>query len=193
MKQSLSPIAMMAALATDPAFAGNLAEPVPEPVITPVAPAGPDWTGFYIGSQVGYADAETNAAPFGGDDIIAGFTAGYDHDFGSLVAGGAIDHDWTHANLAAGNAELDNIFRAKLRGGFKLGNGLAYATGGYAQADTNLLGDDDGYFAGVGYDYLFSDQLSIGGEVLYHEFDNFNGTVLDAEVTTVQVRTVYRF
>lgn len=193
MKHPLSLIAIATALAAGPAFADGPAEPAPEPEITPIAPAGPDWSGFYIGSQIGYANADTNVAPGGGDDIIAGFTAGYDQDFGSMVIGGAIDYDWTHANLAAGNVELDNIFRVKLRGGVKVGNGLAYATGGYAEADTNLLGSDDGYFIGAGYDYLVSDRLSIGGELLYHEFDNFNGTVLDADVTTVQVRTVYRF
>ena len=84
-------------------------------------------------------------------------------------------------------------FRAKLRGGYELGNGLIYATGGYASADTSGLGDEDGYFVGAGYEHLISERFSVGGEVLYHEFDNFSGTTTDVDATTVQLRGTFRF
>jgi hypothetical protein len=38
-----------------------------------------------------------------------------------------------------------------------------------------------------------TDQFSLGGEVLYHEFDNFSGTGADVDATTVQVRGTFRF
>ena len=178
-----------------PAFAGS-PEPAPiEPAIIPAAPitaTSPDWTGFYGGVQLGYANVDSNAAGVNGDDFIGGLTAGYDYDLGNWVVGAGIDYDFADINLG-GVADLESVWRAKLRGGYKIGNGLAYATGGYAQADTDTLGSEDGYFVGAGYEHLLTSNLSIGGEVLYHEFENFGPTAVDVDATTYQVRATFRF
>lgn len=181
-------------LAANAAFAGNVTAPADEPVIETAVPvfASPDWTGFYVGGQIGYANVDTNLPGIDGDDVIGGIIAGYDYDFGTWVLGGGLDFDFADINLA-GAASVENVFRAKLRGGYKIGNGLLYATGGYANADTNTLGDDDGYFIGAGYEHLIADQFSVGGEVLYHEFDNFNSTGIDVDATTIQLRGTFRF
>jgi len=213
MKYLLSATAASALLAGT-AFAGNI-EPAPmEPMIAP-APApvfsSPNWTGFYAGGQLGYGNVDVSGAGIDDDDddedslvnidndgdgFIGGLTAGYDYDFGSAVVGAGLDYDWTDIDVSGTGVSIDNIFRAKLRGGYKLGNGLLYATGGYANADTNVLGNEDGYFVGAGYEHLVTENISIGGEVLYHEFDGFNNADiadLDAEVTTAQVRATFRF
>jgi hypothetical protein len=193
-KATLSLYAAAIALATGPALAGTLDAPEPDPNLAP-APApvnvGPDWTGFYGGAQLGYGDVDTNV-PLQGDGFIGGLTAGYDYDFGTWVVGGAIDHDWADISLGDG-ADLDTVWRAKLRAGYKVGRGLVYGTGGYANADVDTIGDDDGYFIGAGYEHMVTDQFSLGGEVLYHEFDNFSGTGADVDATTVQVRGTFRF
>ncbi|MEI4262454.1 outer membrane protein [Roseovarius sp. D0-M9] len=197
MKYLLS-AAAASALMAGTAFAGNI-EPAPaEPVIAP-APApvfsSPNWTGFYAGGQLGYANIDTDIAGVDGDGLIGGLTTGYDYDLGNWVVGAGLDYDWTDVGLGnVPETTVDNVFRAKLRGGYKLGNGLLYATGGYAMAETNNLGDEDGYFVGAGYEHLVTENVSIGGEVLYHEFDGFN-TVPDTnvEATTAQVRATFRF
>ncbi len=183
-------------LGVTPALAGS---PAPAPQDTTIAAAvpapnyGPDWTGFYGGAQVGWGDVDTNVPGVSGDDMIGGLTFGYDHDLGDWVIGAGLDYDWADIGLAPG-LSVDNIFRAKLRGGYKVGNGLIYGTGGYANADTSTLGDEDGYFVGAGYEHLISDQFSVGGEVLWHEFDGFNTfPSTDVEATTVQVRGTFRF
>lgn len=183
-------------LGVAPALAGS---PEPAPQDTTIATAvpapshGPDWTGFYGGAQVGWGDVDTNVPGVSGDDMIGGLTFGYDYDMGDWVIGAGIDYDWADIGLAPG-LSVDNIFRAKLRGGYKVGDGLIYGTGGYANADTNLIGDEDGYFIGAGYEHLISDQFSVGGEVLWHEFDGFNTVPsTDVEATTVQVRGTFRF
>ncbi|MDW3117340.1 MAG: outer membrane beta-barrel protein [Roseovarius pacificus] len=190
-------IAASSALATGPAFAGSPVEPAPDPVIaTPApapAPASPDWTGGYLGGQVGYGNADTNLPGVDGDGAIGGLTGGYDYDLGQWVIGGGLDYDWADISLGAGNPDLENIFRVKLRGGYKIGNGLLYGTGGWAQADTDTLGDDDGYFVGAGYEHMVTQNFSLGGEALYHEFSNFGNTTTDLEATTVQVRGTFRF
>lgn len=184
------------AMGIPPALAGS---PAPAPQDTPIAaavpaaPIGPDWTGFYGGAQLGWGDVDTNVPGVGGDDMIGGLTFGYDYDFGDWVVGGGLDYDWADITLAPG-VSVDNVFRAKLRAGYKLGNGLIYGTGGYANADTSTLGDEDGYFVGAGYEHMISNNLSLGGEVLWHEFDGFNTVPsTDVEATTVQVRGTFRF
>lgn len=182
------------ALAAAPAFAGS-PEPAPvEPVLTAPAPvaSSPDWTGFYAGGQLGYANVDTNVAGVDGDGFIGGLVGGYDWDLGNWVVG--VGADWDFADISLGAAaDLEQVWRLKTRGGYKIGNGLAYATAGYANADTDNLGDDDGYFIGAGYEHLITQNFSLGGEVLYHEFDNFNSTTTDVEATTVQLRGTFRF
>ncbi len=186
-----------------PAFAGSAAPAPMEPMIQAPAPApmamARDWTGGYAGLQLGYADAEASvgAATIDGDDVIGGFIAGYDYDFGNYVLGAGIDADLADldvGNTALGNVTtLERVYRLKVRGGIKLGDGLLYATGGGAGADLDGIGYDTGYFVGAGYEHMVTDTISLGGEVLYHEFDDFKGTGVDVEATTFQVRAAYRF
>jgi len=194
MQKTLAIFAAIVALAASPAFAGGYEAPEPEPVVAVPAPLPltPDWTGFYGGAELGTANVDLNG-PGGNDDgAIGGLTLGYDYDFGSWVVGGALDFDFSDIDIAPG-VSTDNIFRAKLRGGYKIGRGLLYATGGYANIDTDGLGDDDGYFIGAGYEHLVTDNISVGLEALYHKVDNFNGTARDFDATTVQLRAIYRF
>ena len=88
---------------------------------------------------------------------------------------------------------LERVYRLKVRGGYDLGNGLLYATAGGVGADIDGLGYDTGYFVGAGYEHMVTDAISLGGEVLYHEFDTFNDTAIDVDATTFQVRANYRF
>ena len=189
-------IAAALVLAGAPALAGSTEPPVTEPPVTQAAPlpvaTGPDWTGFYGGVQLGYADIDTNVSGSNGD-VIGGLIAGYDFDLGNWVVGGGLDYDFADISVANGAADVESVFRAKLRGGYKLGDGLLYGTGGYALADTDTLGSDDGYFIGAGYEHLLTQSLSVGGEVLYHEFESYNSTPVDVDATTVQIRGTFRF
>lgn len=187
--------ALSASALAAPAFAGSAAPAAMEPMIEAPAPApmamGRDWTGGYAGVQLGYADVSTNIAGVEGDDMIGGLTAGYDWDLGNYVLGVGLDADI--ADLAVSDAlTLERVYRLKVRGGYDLGNGLIYATAGGVGADVDGLGYDTGYFIGAGYEHMLTDSISLGGEVLYHEFDNFQDTA-DVEATTFQVRANYRF
>lgn len=197
MKRVIPLIAAACAFVAAPALAGNTLPPADDtPVAAPVyAPATPNWTGLYGGAQLGYNNLDSNIS--GNDDsIIGGLIVGYDYDFGEFVLGGGLDYDFTDATVSEApnpSVTLENIFRAKLRAGYKLGDGLIYGTGGYAMGFTDNLGDDDGYFIGAGYETMVTDNFSLGGELLYHEFDNFNGSNADVEPTTVQLRGTFRF
>jgi len=179
-----------------PTFAGSPEPATTEPAIAPAAPVvanfGPDWTGFYAGGQLGYADIDSNVANLDGDDVIGGLTAGYDWDLGKYVVGVGADYDFADIGLSP-TTNLDSIWRLKLRSGVKIGNGLLYMTGGYAQVDVGGLGSEDGKFYGAGYEHMLTENISLGGEVLYHEFDNVGATATDIDGTTYQVRATYRF
>jgi len=196
-KQTTALVAVVSLFAA-PALAGNITPTQPEPVIAapapvPVAPLTPNWTGFYAGGQLGYAWVDTNVAGVDGEDIIGGLVAGYDYDFGNWVLGGGLDYDFADISLSGANASVEEVFRAKLRVGPKIGRGLLYGTGGYAWADTDNLGSDDGWFIGAGYEHRITDQFSLGGELLYHEFDGFGSANADVDVTTLQARATFRF
>jgi opacity protein-like surface antigen len=214
-------LAAGAALLAAPAFAGGFSPVVATP--TPVAPApvispapvtpvstGSDWTGFYVGGQLGYGslsiddDAETFDEDFTG--ALYGVHAGYMYDFGRIVAGAELDWDASNINVdVAGSADgvdLDSVARAKLRLGYDAGRFLPYVTAGYARAmlssdddATDALLDDsyDGHFYGIGAEYAMNDRFSVGAEVLRHDFGDTPLEDFDTDVTTVSLRASYRF
>ncbi|GAW36926.1 hypothetical protein RA2_04001 [Roseovarius sp. A-2] len=188
MLKTTTALAAMTAFLAAPAFAGALSEPEPEPYIAPVAvvaPASPNWTGFYFGGEVGYGDFDFGPSD---DGIIGGVILGYDYDLGNnFVVGGGLDYDFADID------GLDEVFRAKLRGGYKIGNGLLYGTGGYTFANTDNAGTDDGYVVGGGYEHMLTQNISVGGEVLYHDYGSFNNSGADLDGTTAQVRASFRF
>jgi opacity protein-like surface antigen len=184
--------AALAAVIPAGAMAGS-PDPAPmEPVVPAPAPAGVDWTGFYGGAQLGFADVEASGG-LDGDGAIGGLTLGYDYDFGNYVVGGALDYDFADIDVG-GAATVESVARAKLRAGAKIGgSGLLYATGGGAQADAGALGTDTGYFLGGGYEQMVTDNFSVGGEALWHDFEDFDGSGVDVNATTLQVRGTFRF
>ncbi|MTJ05063.1 MAG: porin family protein [Sediminimonas qiaohouensis] len=184
--------AVLAAALSAPAFAGSV-DPAPmEPVVPAPAPA-PQWQGGYAGVELGYASVDES--PGANDDgVIGGFIAGYDWQSGSTVYGLGLDIDAT--GVTVGGTDVDHIGRLKGRIGQATGNGLIYATAGAARMKTSAGGTsatDNGWFAGVGYETFVAQNTTVGGELLYHDFSNFDGGGVDLSATTLQVRVAFRF
>ncbi|NNF71834.1 MAG: porin family protein [Rhodobacteraceae bacterium] len=157
---------------------------------TPVA--AQDWDGPYAGGQIGYLWADTSgAASLDGNDFTIGVHAGYDVDLGGYVLGGEIEVDAMDVDLGAGES-IDGVTRLKLRAGADLGPSLAYGTIGLAQVDTSV-GDDDGWYIGAGYGVQVGGGWVLGGELLFHEFDDIAGSGVDAEATTLNLRASFQF
>lgn len=193
----LSSFAAALALGAAPALAAVPTAPEVAPIVVAPAPLsfGRDWTGFWVGAQLGYADVDTGgAASLSGDGAIGGITAGYDFDFGQFVAGAGIDYDVADIDLGGG-VSVDGVLRLKARAGFDSGRNWYYATAGYARAHTDGggVGDSGGAFAGLGYEVFVTDAVTAGAELLFHDFSDFDLDGLDAEVTTVQLSVNYRF
>ncbi|MEM9318879.1 MAG: outer membrane beta-barrel protein [Pseudomonadota bacterium] len=197
MMQYLKPLGLASALVplALPALAGGptTASPAPPVVVAPPAPVY-DWTGPSIGLQFGLIDVETSGPALEGDDTFLGLRAYYDYDFGQFVAGGGLQYDTTGVDLG-GVTEVESVLRAGVRGGIDLNRDWIYATAGYAQVETSGggVGDSGGYFAGLGYELYLTQQVTIGAEVLYHEFDDFDLPGLEAEATSAGVSVNLRF
>ena len=73
----------------------------------------------------------------------------------------------------------------------------AYAGAQIGGSDIDVDGaaevDGDGYLFGLGYDFPVADNITIGGELLQHQFDDYNGTDLDVGVTTFKARVAFNF
>lgn len=189
------------ALAAGMVSAGGLSEPVatPAPAPAPIAPApvmmGSDWTGFYAGGQLGYGQLDSDALTEDPDGLTYGAHAGYLYDLGSWVLGGELDLDGTEIEDETADVALDTVTRAKLRVGYDAGNWMPYLTGGIAQARTSgaVDGTDTGAFGGLGLDYRVSNSIRVGGEVLQHQFEDFDDTGIDIDATTVAARVSFQF
>ncbi|WP_010137524.1 outer membrane protein [Oceanicola sp. S124] len=188
---------MIAAVAASavavPAFAGAYTEAPADPVVATPAPvytAGTDWTGGYVGAQLGYGNVDVNGV--GEEDgAVYGVQGGYDYDFGTFVLGGEVDYVGAEDGILAG-ADLDSMTRIKLKAGYDAGPALIYGVIGAAYANTSA-GDDNGMVYGVGADYMVNDTVSVGAEYLYHEFEDFNGSGTDIDAGTLAARVNYRF
>lgn len=197
-------IATTAALTTlgvNPAIAGSMSEPAvepaPAPVMTPApTPMGGDWTGFYAGGSLGYADATgTDAFDDSPTGITYGAFAGYDYDFGSIVLGGELEISGFDVTEDTLGLDVDSVTRVKVRAGYDAGNALPYLTAGGAQLSTSGAVDDSdtGYFYGAGLDYRIGGNLRVGGEVLQHRFEDYAGSGIDVDATTIGARVAFEF
>lgn len=186
-----SAVAMTAATAS---YAGS-ADPAPaEPmVVEPVAVApmqlGGDWTGPYGGLSLGQAWVEDDDND--DSEMIYGVHGGYDYDFGQFVLGGELDYQ-TGDSLNLGAEDVDDVVRLKMRAGYDLNRTLVYGVLGAAQLNTDNF-DDTGWVAGLGAEYLVTDNVSVGAEYLYHQFDDFDDTGLDIDADTLSLRANFRF
>lgn len=205
-----------------PAFAGGLAEPVSPPAVTPavpapvpVAPVAPsaDWTGAYVGGQLSYGKVGVTDEASGFDEaysgMLYGLHAGYNQDFGRIVAGVEAAYDWADLDLGDSTTPvtgtLDSVARIGARVGYDGGRVLPYVTAGWARADVSGTGTAagveesyDGWYAGAGFDYAVTDRFTVGGQLLRHEFDvdQFGGSAVsgvDAGLTTAGIRASFRF
>lgn len=186
------------ALGAAPAFAGSLTPPPAEPPVVvatpePVSMKG-DWTGFYGGVQAGGAKITTDdGADLEGQGGLGGVHLGYDYDFGDYVLGAGVEYDAGEIELDNSNEALHDVTRLKLRAGYDMGQGLPYITAGAAAANLKDAGYAEGSFVGLGYEHKVTNNVTVGGEVLRHQFTDLDDTNVDADATTAQVRASYRF
>jgi outer membrane immunogenic protein len=198
--KTIAALIVTSALVT-PALAGGPTTPVPEPEVIavpePFVPAGMDWSGAYAGAQIGYGDVDSNGGGLDGYGALGGVHAGYRWDMGNFVAGAELTYDTSAIDLgAAAGDELDDVAALKVTAGREFGRGLVYGTLGAAYASASVGGadlSDNGYLYGLGMDYAITDRVTVGGELLQHRFNDFDGSGVDLDATTLKAKVALRF
>ncbi len=171
-------------------FGSGFSRPIAVPVDT-------DWSGFYIGAA-GFAGGfntgiDLNFGPvaidvdgIGGEGVGGELQIGYDHDFGSFVAGiqlsGRIGNTATNLELGGFNLDIeaDYGFDALLRAGYEVGPAtLAYVIGGYSYQHVDVSSpifndnyDLDGLTIGTGVEAAVTEHLSASLEYRYTFYED---------------------
>jgi outer membrane immunogenic protein len=139
------------------------------------------WTGLYVGAAVGSPwgsidigqPVDTTFPVRGSEGVLA---AGYDFRLGpSLVAGVTVDIALVGPGI--GLATIDNQLAIGGRlGVLAIPSALLYASAGYTRADLNsdTLGASlEGYFVGVGVEYLVRPNLSLKVDYRFSDHEAF--------------------
>lgn len=199
---ALAGASLLAVAAVGQATAADLIVEAPAEIVDQAAF---DWSGMYVGGQVGYVfgtgvvDIPAYAQPtfdVATSGWLAGVHAGGNAQFDSVVLGVEADANWISASGSAlsggGGGELyviDQTWDASLRVrlGYAAENFLLYGTAGVAITGlatnfTPIFFPDEtdtpvGWTAGVGAEYAFTDQVSGRVEYRYTDYAtaNFGG------------------
>ena len=157
-----------------------------------------NWTGFYVGGGLGagasvhqieippLAGAKFNG--LGGEGVLGELNVGYDHDFGSWVAGVMVDARYsgmtTELDIPGGSINLDTDYGFDVLGrvGMKMNEStLAYVLGGYSWQHFNLDASQpvpflpakwgsSGFSVGGGLETAVSSNVTVGLEYRYSQF-----------------------
>jgi outer membrane immunogenic protein len=194
------------------AWAADISAPRPAPA--PVAPPPVlkyNWTGFYIGGNVGYgwARATVDVGGFNFSEDLSGVTAGglvgFNWQSGMFVGGIEADYQWSDQKVSIFDATLRISSFATVRGraGVAVDNVYIYGTGGYAHFE--FKGEDGtfsqtenrgGWTVGAGIDVAVVGNLIARGEYLYlRSFDKTytDGTKDYVTDNVVRGALIYKF
>ena len=184
------------ALTAGMGFAGSYTAPVveaapeaPAPVVTQNA----DWTGAYVGAQIGYGKVNKD---FDANGAVGGLHAGYLKDFGKYVVGGELAYSGADLTDKAANAKVNSFTDMKLIGGVPNGKWLYYGALGGSYVDAKAAGtsySDLVPMVGAGVKYQLNDKWALGGEVDYRDGHNFDSTGNNVNLTTVAMTASFRF
>jgi len=150
-----------------------------------------DFTGGYIGAQIGNADITSNTNTNGSGNTY-GLHLGYDYDNGDWVFGGELEMDRANITLGGGAATVSNIARVKAKIGYDIGQVFGYVVAGGARASTTL-GNDTGYVYGVGLTIIATYDWNVSFELLRNEFTDVDGAGTNFKANTANLRVSYRF
>ena len=179
------------------ATSANAADIISQPTYTdPPAPApvlDNRWGGVYVGGvgAYGFGDSQFSlgaaSTDYDVDGFMGGITAGYNWQMGSGVLG--VEADISYAGVDGSSSaavcgtgcetEMDWFGTVRARAGYAYGNLMPYLTGGLAMASVDASGagasDDEtayGWTAGLGLEYLVTDNVTVKGEYLYSRFNS---------------------
>lgn len=201
-KLLLGAVAGSALLLSAPVFAADLNEPIPQaPYAAPVTSSAFDWTGAYVGANVGYTWANQAAgAGKDHDGVVGGVFAGYNYQMpNNVVVGG-------EGEVAYGGADPLATWTGAVRGraGYAFDNILVYGTAGglVGQGEMKNNGANNtrthyGYQVGAGVEAALTQNITARAEYLYTGTNTRNygsaGGDGDLSGNAVKLGVAYKF
>jgi outer membrane immunogenic protein len=178
-------LSLAATLGMSPAFAGDLAEVVPQgpppypAVVAPPVPylPPPRWFGPYAGLNLGFEWGNLTDLSVNPTGVIAGAQVGYNWQYGQVVFGAESDMQLSDADGTFASFQFSNPWFGTTRGraGYAYGWTLFYATAGLAYGETKFdsAGVTDphtslGWTIGAGVEFAFTPCWSLKAEYLYY-------------------------
>jgi len=201
-------LAVAGILVASPAVAADLprAYPPPAPYVAATPYGVYNWSGGYVGLNLGYEWGSVANLALRPNGIAGGAQAGYNWQTGQFVLGGETDIQLSSANDTFAPYQFSNPWFGTVRGraGLAFSNVLLYATGGlaYGEGRLNFLGltethTDFGWTAGAGIEVGFTPNWSARAEYLYYDLGNQNyvltGSNNGLAASLVRLGVNYRF
>lgn len=181
-------------------YAADLVTEAPAPIAA--APVAYDWTGIYIGAQVGYGWADYDRELIGGgfsnnydgDGWLGGVFIGYNHQYSNNVVIG-VETDINYADVSGNDAgaggtldqtDIDWVGSLRARLGYSFDRLHVFATGGLGYArfehtNFNAAGQttnhtETGWTAGAGLEYAVTNSVAVRAEYRYYDFGSYSVT-----------------
>jgi len=189
MTKTLKPLALslMAAFATAPVHAADLAYSEPAPSYEEPAETSSGFTGAYAGIHAGMSSEKLN--PFSGDkEFMGGIQGGYNTEYNGVIVGGELEYSHlgdTRVGVPGGKLVERHRLAAKAKAGAAMGETLLYGTAGMAMTSLRDTGSAEGpdgwkpgYLLGVGVEQNLNANLSAKVEYNYvrtNDVRSFNG------------------
>jgi outer membrane immunogenic protein len=174
-------------LATMTASAAAAADmPRSAPYYAPAAPAGFNWSGGYVGVNLGYAWGKVTNSNVSPSGLEGGVQGGYNWQSGQFVYGAETDLQLSGADDTFAPFKFSNPWFGTLRGrgGFAYNNFLFYVTAGLAygnvKAESAFLSESRtqlGWTAGLGAEMGIAPNWSAKVEYLYMDLGSRTYTI----------------
>ena len=169
-----------------------------------------NWTGAYAGLNAGYgfgkATESAKTAVGNMDGYSFGGTAGYNQQIDNFVVG--VEGDIAKTNIdgsTGGNsAKITSLGTVRARAGVAVDRALVYGTAGYAggnmkvSSTTSSTKWENGYAAGAGIEYSFTNNISAKAEYIYTHLNDKNYaqtgvTTAGANISAIRSGVNYKF
>ena len=178
----------------------------PVPYVAPAAAASQDWSGAYLGVNLGYlwgTVTHLRTAPRG---VAGGAQAGYNWQVGQVVFGGEADIQASGAEDMFASYKFSNLWFGTVRGraGYAFDNVLVYATAGLAYGGGRLQiaglsesATQFGWTVGAGLEFGLTRNWSAKAEYLFTSLSDktyvLSGISSGIDSSMVRLGVNYRF